>query len=106
MVRLDNKMSSTISRFRAIQPDVTFIGSERQRYLRSADAGDRFPVNDVFADLCPRSMPGSLNELAGEFFSNVLSMQTGVFRSPLMAYAYERGWRQNFNAAGFLGIEK
>ena len=33
-------------------------------------------------------------------------MQTQFFRTPAMAFLYERGWRQNFNAAGFPGIEK
>ena len=33
-------------------------------------------------------------------------MQTQFFRTPAMAFLYERGWRQNFNAAGFPGIDK
>ena len=31
-------------------------------------------------------------------------MQTQFFRTPAMAFLYERGWRQNFNAAGFPGM--
>lgn len=29
-----------------------------------------------------------------------------LFTSPLVSYAYERGWRQGFAAAGFPGVEK
>ena len=44
-------------------------------------------------------------QLTNEVFS-VLSMQTGIFRTGLMAWYYERGWRQNFEAMGFPGIEE
>jgi len=64
------------------------------------------PAGDLFyADLVSHN-PIGLEELrsqvAAELFS-VLSMQTGIFRSPVMAFAYERGWRQNFEAMGFPG---
>lgn len=29
-----------------------------------------------------------------------------VFTSPLVSFAYERGWRQRFSAAGFPGADK
>ncbi|MFS7981245.1 hypothetical protein Hanom_Chr10g00948671 [Helianthus anomalus] len=28
--------------------------------------------------------------------------RTELFRSPLVSFLYERGWRQNFNLTGFL----
>ena len=31
---------------------------------------------------------------------------TRIFQSPLVAYAYERGWRQGFSVAGFPGVER
>lgn len=62
----------------------------------------------MYADLLPQKPPMGLQELRSqlseELFS-VFSMQTGIFRSPLMAYAYERGWRKNFEAMGFPGPE-
>lgn len=33
-------------------------------------------------------------------------VQTDTFRSPLTAFLYERGWRQNFQNSGFPGIDK
>ena len=33
-------------------------------------------------------------------------VQTGLFRSPLTSFLYERGWRDNFKRAGFPGIDK
>ena len=75
----------------------SFTTSSGTRYpLRPAGVGGMF-----YADLVPQK-PIGLDELRDEFFS-VFSMQTGIFRSPLMAFAYERGWRQNFEAMGFPG---
>jgi len=31
---------------------------------------------------------------------------TEIFRNPLVSFVYERGWRQGFSWAGFLGLEK
>ncbi len=31
---------------------------------------------------------------------------TELFRSPLISFAYERGWRQGFALAGFPGVDK
>lgn len=31
---------------------------------------------------------------------------TELFRSPLVSFLYERGWRQNFNRSGFPGLEE
>ncbi|CDP12319.1 unnamed protein product [Coffea canephora] len=31
---------------------------------------------------------------------------TELFRSPLVSFLYERGWRQNFNCSGFPGPNK
>jgi ubiquinone/menaquinone biosynthesis C-methylase UbiE len=64
----------------------------------------------VYADLTPtsgRSAPLSLSELIDEIQDAWGSrVQTGLFRSPFTSFLYERGWRQNFQNAGFPGIEK
>ena len=84
--------------------EVTVVGGQVRRMLKAR--GTAYPVNEVYADLTPRSStPIGLDQLADELFS-VFSMQTGIFRTPLMAWYYERGWRQNFNAMGFPGIDK
>lgn len=99
-----------------LQSEVSVVGGELRALLTST-LGERYPVRSasssdgeaVYADLIPREQRLGLGELGqqlrDEAFS-VLSMQTGIFRSPLMAWYYERGWRQNFEAAGFPGIDK
>ena len=70
----------------------------------------RYPVNAVYADLLAesgRAEAMSLDELRAEISDAWGSrVQTQMFRSPLIAFLYERGWRQNFRNAGFPGIEK
>merc|ERR1719393_1243960 len=89
--------------------EATVVGSITRRSRVSSD-GLRYPVNAIYADLLPssgRSAPLSLEELGGELSDVWASrVQTGLFRSPLTAFLYERGWRQNFANAGFPGIEK
>jgi ubiquinone/menaquinone biosynthesis C-methylase UbiE len=76
--------------------------------LTNRVTGARYPVNEIYVDLTPqREGPLGFSELASELLSqDVWSMQTGVFRTPAMAFIYERGWRQNFNAMGFPGPDK
>ena len=70
----------------------------------------RYPVNAVYADLLAesgRTAAMSLDELRAEISDAWGSrVQTQMFRSPLIAFLYERGWRQNFRNAGFPGIER
>ena len=83
----------------------TLIGGEMRRALVSED-NTRYPIpDDVYFDLCRRAGTIDLLSLRDEIFS-VFSMQTGIFRTPVMAFLYERGWRQNFDAMGFPGIDK
>mmetsp|Transcript_304 Transcript_304/g.375 ORF Transcript_304/g.375 Transcript_304/m.375 type:complete len:342 (-) Transcript_304:259-1284(-) len=58
----------------------------------------KYPRNPIFADFVAKEKPiyeVTFNEL----------VQTGTFRSPLTAFLYERGWRQNFDNYGFKGID-
>lgn len=57
-----------------------------------------FGVKDVYVDLVDPKKPASS--------SRQEMVQTETFRSPLTAFLYERGWRQNFQRSGFPGIEK
>jgi SAM-dependent methyltransferase len=86
-----------------LKADVSILGGVKSDYLRNS-VGTRYLVNEVFADLTPPRAALTVNELADELFS-VFSMQTGIFRTPAMAFFYERGWRQNFDAMGFPGID-
>ena len=69
-----------------LRRDVSYFGSVRTDVLRSDAA--KFPVNAIFADLTPqRTGPIGVSELAEELFSvNTISMQTGIFRTPVMAF--------------------
>ena len=91
----------------ALRLEVTRLGDQVRRALVSD--GFRYPVtNDVYLDLLPRGQGSQTigpDALRDEIFS-VFSMQTGIFRTPAMAFLYERGWRQNFDAMGFPGIDK
>lgn len=91
-----------------LRSDVQVIGSERRAWMVS-DAGLKYPVNAEYADLLEtsgRSSGLTLEELAAELRDAWESRtQTQLFRSPFTAFLYERGWRQNFQNAGFPGIE-
>lgn len=79
------------------------------RESRVAASGAVYPVMPLYADLLPtagRSAPLSVDELRREVADLWGSrVQTGLFRSPLTAFLYERGWREGFKNAGFPGIE-
>ena len=84
------------------------LGSE-QRSRKLSESGVRYPVNALYADLLPsagRSSPLSFAELGQELQDAWESrVQTSLFRSPLTAFLYERGWREGFKNAGFPGID-
>jgi hypothetical protein len=39
-------------------------------------------------------------------YSEQKPARTELFRSPLVSFLYERGWRQNFNRSGFPGLDE
>jgi len=89
--------------------EVSVFGDVKCAKMVSA-SGIQYPANKEFTDLVPTSgrvAPFSLNDLQVElqdvFDSRV---QTGLFRSPLTSFLYERGWRNGFRRAGFPGIRK
>lgn len=63
----------------------------------------QYPCNDIYADLVPRD--DSSNRPFWELTAQEVGTQE-LFRSPLTSFLYERGWRQNFQTAGFPGIDK
>merc|ERR1719453_517463 len=86
----------------------TAIGGQIRRTKRTAE-GLTYPTNALYTDLVPsagRDVPLSFEELVEEMQDAWGSrVQTGLFRSPLTAFLYERGWRDNFKRAGFPGID-
>jgi len=75
----------------------------------SGSSGERYPIKSagagaMYVDLVEQE-PIKLDNVRDEFL-NTFSAQTGMFRNPILPYLYERGWRQNFNRAGFPGIDK
>ena len=86
----------------ALVRETSVVGGQARAVLKS-DIGS-YSIKGSYIDLVPRT-PLTFENLEEELFS-LFSMQTGFFRSPVAAFIYERGWRQNFDQAGFPGIEK
>ena len=108
--RTDDVLADPI-RKQPLRAEVTVVGGLRRERCVSQD-GKRYPVNRLYADLVPtsgrseESLTIGIDELREELVDAWGSrVQTGLFRSPLTAFLYERGWRQNFKAAGFPGID-
>uniref|UniRef100_A0A0E0E4C5 Methyltransferase domain-containing protein n=1 Tax=Oryza meridionalis TaxID=40149 RepID=A0A0E0E4C5_9ORYZ len=57
-----------------------------------------FTSKDIFLDLTVTSGTKEYSELK--------PARTELFRSPLVSFLYERGWRQNFNRSGFPGLDE
>jgi len=95
-----------------LRTEVAMYGNTR-REARVSASGVRYPVNEAYVDLISTSgrsassgglTPAQLADEVKEVFAT--RTQTQLFRSPLLGFLYERGWRQNFRNAGFPGIEK
>ena len=87
------------------------IGTVERTFKLSTDEGVRYPTNAVYADLLPsagrtESSAISTEELVQELRDAWGSRtKTQLFRSPLISFLYERGWREGFKNAGFPGID-
>ncbi|XP_037464025.1 uncharacterized methyltransferase At2g41040, chloroplastic-like [Triticum dicoccoides] len=57
-----------------------------------------FTSKDIFLDL---TVTSGMKE-----YSELKPARTELFRSPLVFFLYERGWRQNFNRSGFPGHDE
>ncbi|WVZ79200.1 hypothetical protein U9M48_026808 [Paspalum notatum var. saurae] len=57
-----------------------------------------FSSKDIFLDL---TVTAGTKE-----YSEQKPARTELFRSPLVSFLYERGWRQNFNRSGFPGLDE
>lgn len=57
-----------------------------------------FTSKDIFLDL---TVTAGTKE-----YSEQKPARTELFRSPLVSFLYERGWRQNFNRSGFPGLDE
>mmetsp|Transcript_19299 Transcript_19299/g.50795 ORF Transcript_19299/g.50795 Transcript_19299/m.50795 type:complete len:350 (-) Transcript_19299:398-1447(-) len=93
-----------------LRAEAATLGIESRRRLVS-DEGKNYPINRVYADLLPISAAAESGLTPEDLFSEVQDVlmtrvQTGLFRSPLTAFLYERGWRDGFARAGFPGIDK
>ena len=91
----------------ALVSERTVVGSQVVRRLRTS--AREYPVNEVYVDLLStsgRTSPLTVDDLVGELRDAWESRtQTQMFRTPWLAFVYERGWRQQFRAAGFPGID-
>jgi hypothetical protein len=57
-----------------------------------------YTSKDIFLDLTVTS--------GAKEYSELKPARTELFRSPLVSFLYERGWRQNFNRSGFPGRDE
>ncbi|CAN6163305.1 unnamed protein product [Urochloa humidicola] len=57
-----------------------------------------FTSKDIFLDLTVTS--------GTKEYTEQKPARTELFRSPLVSFLYERGWRQNFNRSGFPGLDE
>lgn len=57
-----------------------------------------FTSKDMFLDLTVTS--------GTKEYTEQKPARTELFRSPLVSFLYERGWRQNFNRSGFPGLDE
>lgn len=68
-----------------------------EKYFSEGKFGARYAINSEYADLvAPIGSKDQSSTKIGQTF----------FQNPLVSFAYERGYRQNFAAAGFPGIDK
>jgi len=94
-----------------LRAEVSAIAGVR-RERRLSESGIVYPVNDGYADLVASSGRREGDGFPVEALASELQeawrsrTQTQLFRSPFTVFLYERGWRQNFNNAGFPGIDK
>lgn len=104
--RPDSVLADPISKV-AVQSKLGLTGV----VILSKSFGERYPMRVADADVMYVDLvaqdPVQLDpsRIADEI-RNTFSQQTGMFRSPLLPFLYERGWRQNFQRAGFPGIAK
>lgn len=78
-----------------------FIGVADAQYTCSR-FGTVYRPGPVYLDLVPQEAASTpIWERSLQEF-----VQTDFFRNPLIAFVYERGWRQGFANAGFPGIDK
>lgn len=78
------------------------LGLVNERYLWSPEYGSKYPKRGVYWDLTINS------EQDSKPFWELNSRErvgSRLFQSPFMSAIYERGYRQNFENAGFPGID-
>jgi ubiquinone/menaquinone biosynthesis C-methylase UbiE len=99
----------------ALLRDRRVYGRSVELAYREADGSRIYRDNGVYVDLTPSSASApefSFEELATSLWSAAQAFvdqdEFGqqLFRNPAVSFLYERGWRQQFNANGFPGIDK
>mmetsp|Transcript_26783 Transcript_26783/g.53432 ORF Transcript_26783/g.53432 Transcript_26783/m.53432 type:complete len:419 (-) Transcript_26783:45-1301(-) len=67
--------------------------------------GPKYAARRLLLPLIPPPLRSALSALDSENADEYVPMRD-LFTSPSVSYAYERGWRQGFAAAGFPGADK
>lgn len=90
----------------------TALGRSVQLYYREEGSERLYRDNGAYVDLTPPGAELSPSELLSSLWNAASELvqpaQFGqsLFRNPAVSWVYERGWRQNFNANGFPGIDQ
>jgi len=84
----------------------TVYGGVARVEYRCSEFGTRYGerLGGAFVDLTPAD-DGAQPPWWSPARSRAERVQTDLFRLPTISFAYERGWRQNFERAGFPGID-
>mmetsp|Transcript_13854 Transcript_13854/g.28101 ORF Transcript_13854/g.28101 Transcript_13854/m.28101 type:complete len:394 (+) Transcript_13854:211-1392(+) len=108
--------SSNSASFKIASPTATYKGSP-DTYLNLLEpvTDDPTPANTdpsslfksalrQFVPAVPPPLRGSINSFLGDEENEYVPMRD-LFTNPTVSFAYERGWRQGFAAAGFPGAD-
>mmetsp|Transcript_2673 Transcript_2673/g.8380 ORF Transcript_2673/g.8380 Transcript_2673/m.8380 type:complete len:326 (+) Transcript_2673:29-1006(+) len=107
--RVDGVLADPVTK-EALRVEQRFVGDGlTRRYLSSS--GEYGVKAGTYVDLVDPKAPPSLAELRESvrdsiFRSRSERVRVDTFRSPVTAFLYERGWRQNFQRSGFPGIDR
>ena len=103
--RRDDVLSCPVS-LAPLNASTSFYGGVARVDYRCSEFGTRYgaAAGGAYVDLTPAD-DGAQAPWWSPRRSRAERVQTDLFRLPTISFAYERGWRQNFERAGFPGID-
>jgi hypothetical protein len=103
---LDDKLCSNCGAPFEVKDGFVDLTPESTKVLKSNPVQtETSPIAEVLSGLRQNPFVTSILASSGLQFAGAPIRQE-LFRTPLVSFLYERGWRQGFASAGFPGIEK